>query len=163
MHLKNGLNSAVTIGPMLNRIRNMGPGAFVVAAFIGPGTVTTCTLAGANFGFGLLWAIVFATVATIILQEMAARLGVVTQKGLGESLRHIFSDSPARWPLFLLITLALYMGNAAYEAGNVSGAALGLQAVFDSDPSWGFPWWRACFSGRELIDISSASSSRSSS
>ena len=68
----------VTIARMLNRLRKIGPGAFVVAAFIGPGTVTTCTLAGANFGFGLLWAIVFATVATIILQEMAARLGVVT-------------------------------------------------------------------------------------
>jgi len=130
----------VTIDPMLSRLRKIGPGAFVVAAFIGPGTVTTCTLAGANYGFALLWAIVFATVATIILQEMAARLGVVTQKGLGESLRQIFSDSPARWPLFLLITLALYMGNAAYEAGNVSGAALGLQAVFDSDAG-AFRWF----------------------
>ena len=112
----------------------------MVAAFIGPGTVTTCTLAGANYGFALLWAIVFATVATIVLQEMAARLGVVTQQGLGESLRHIFANSPARWPLFILITLALYMGNAAYEAGNVSGAALGLQAVFDSDASV-FRWY----------------------
>ena len=131
---------------MLGRIRNVGPGAFVVAAFIGPGTVTTCTLAGANFGFELLWAIVFATVATIILQEMAARLGVVTQQGLGESLRRIFADSPARWPLFLLITLALYMGNAAYEAGNLSGAALGLQAVFDSDAS-AFRWFIIGISG----------------
>ena len=130
----------VTIARMLNRLRKIGPGAFVVAAFIGPGTVTTCTLAGANFGFGLLWAIVFATVATIILQEMAARLGVVTQAGLGESLRSIFSDSPAKWPLFVLITLALYMGNAAYEAGNLSGAALGLQAVLDSDGSV-FRWF----------------------
>jgi len=125
---------------MLRRIKKIGPGAFVVAAFIGPGTVTTCTLAGANYGFALLWAIVFATVATIVLQEMAARLGVVTQQGLGESLRHIFANSPARWPLFILITLALYMGNAAYEAGNVSGAALGLQAVFDSDASV-FRWY----------------------
>jgi len=125
---------------MFRRMQKMGPGAFVVAAFIGPGTVTTCTLAGANFGFGLLWAIIFATLATIILQEMAARLGVVTRAGLGESLRNIFSESPARWPLFTLITLALYMGNAAYEAGNVSGAALGLQAVFDGGES-AFDWF----------------------
>ena len=125
---------------MLSRLRNIGPGAFVVAAFIGPGTVTTCTLAGANYGFALLWAIVFATIATVVLQEMAARLGVVTQQGLGESLRTIFADSPARWPLFILITLALYMGNAAYEAGNLSGAALGLQAVFDSGAE-AFRWF----------------------
>ncbi|WP_293610903.1 hypothetical protein [Ponticaulis sp.] len=46
----------------------IGPGALVAAAFIGPGTVTACTMAGANFGFGLLWALVFASVATIILQ-----------------------------------------------------------------------------------------------
>lgn len=125
---------------MFKRLRKIGPGAFVVAAFIGPGTVTTCTLAGAKFGFGLLWAIVFATLATIILQEMAARLGVVTQAGLGESLQKIFSESPAKWPLFILITLALYMGNAAYEAGNVSGAALGLQAVFNGGEA-AFNWF----------------------
>jgi len=125
---------------MITRFRKIGPGAFVVAAFVGPGTVTTCTLAGANYGFALLWAIVFATVATIVLQEMAARLGVVTQQGLGASLSSIFAGSAARWPLFLLITLALYIGNAAYEAGNVSGAALGLQAVFDSDASV-FKWF----------------------
>jgi NRAMP (natural resistance-associated macrophage protein)-like metal ion transporter len=60
----------------------IGPGALVTAAFIGPGTVTACTLAGANFGYALLWALVFATAATIILQEMSARLGVVTGRGL---------------------------------------------------------------------------------
>jgi len=61
------------------RLRNFGPGALVAAAFIGPGTVTTATLAGANFGYALLWALVFATLAAIILQEMAARLGTITQ------------------------------------------------------------------------------------
>ncbi|MEL6957123.1 MAG: divalent metal cation transporter, partial [Pseudomonadota bacterium] len=52
-----------------------GPGVLVAAAFIGPGTVTACTLAGSNFGFALVWALVFATLATIALQDMAARLG----------------------------------------------------------------------------------------
>ena len=55
---------------------SIGPGALVAAAFIGPGTVTACTTAGAGFGFALLWALVFATVAAMILQGMAARLGV---------------------------------------------------------------------------------------
>ena len=64
----------------------IGPGALVAAAFIGPGTVTTCTLAGANFGFALVWALVFATLATMILQDMAARLGVMGRVGLGEAL-----------------------------------------------------------------------------
>ena len=63
----------------------IGPGAYVTAAFIGPGTVTTCTLAGANFGFVLVWALVFATLSTILLQDMAARLGAGAQRGLGEA------------------------------------------------------------------------------
>ena len=114
---------------IITRLKNIGPGALVAAAFIGPGTVTACTLAGANYGYTLLWALLFATIATIILQEMSARLGLVSKKGLGENLRDIFSSSPLKWPLFALIIVALYVGNAAYEAGNLSGAALGIQAI----------------------------------
>ena len=112
------------------RLKNIGPGALVAAAFIGPGTVTACTLAGANYGYALLWALLFAVAATIILQEMSARLGLVTQKGLGENLRELLSGSVFKWPLFSLIIVALYLGNSAYEAGNLSGAALGIQAIF---------------------------------
>lgn len=114
---------------MLQKLKSVGPGALVAAAFIGPGTVTACTLAGANFGYALLWALVFATLATIVLQEMSARLGVVTQRGLGETLALILENSLWKWPLVALIGVALYLGNAAYEAGNLSGAALGIQAV----------------------------------
>lgn len=114
---------------MIAKLKNIGPGALVTAAFIGPGTVTTCTLAGANFGYSLLWALVFATLATIVLQEMAARLGTVTQKGLGENLRLLLADSTWRWPMTGLIGVAIYLGNAAYEAGNISGAALGMSAL----------------------------------
>ena len=116
---------------MLKRIKNIGPGALIAAAFIGPGTVTACTLAGANYGYTLLWALLFATVATIILQEMSARLGLVTQQGLGETLRIMLNQSVWKWPLFSLIMVALYLGNAAYEAGNLSGAALGIEALTD--------------------------------
>lgn len=119
---------------MLKRIRNIGPGALIAAAFIGPGTVTACTLAGANYGYSLLWALLFATFATIILQEMSARLGLVTQQGLGETLAIIFRQSKWKWPLFGLIIVALYLGNAAYEAGNLSGAALGLGSLSNNAP-----------------------------
>lgn len=117
---------------MLKRFKNIGPGALVSAAFIGPGTVTACTLAGANFGYALLWALLFATVATIILQEMSARLGLVTQKGLAENLAEVLKTTVWKWPIFSLISVALYFGNAAYEAGNLSGAALGLEAVLNA-------------------------------
>jgi len=45
---------------LFKQLRELGPGALVAAAFIGPGTVTVCTLAGANYGYALLWALLFA-------------------------------------------------------------------------------------------------------
>ena len=70
-----------------NWFKNMGPGPLIAAAFIGPGTVTVCTLAGVSFGFALLWSMVLSIVATLVLQEMSARLGIITQKGLAEIIR----------------------------------------------------------------------------
>jgi len=110
-------------------LRGIGPGALVTAAFIGPGTVTVCTLAGATYGYALIWALGFATIATIALQEMAGRLGVVTRRGVGEALRAALMDSVWQWPVVALVLLAIYGGNAAYEAGNLSGAALGADAL----------------------------------
>jgi len=114
---------------MFERLKRLGPGVLVTAAFIGPGTVTTSTLAGANYGYALLWALLFATFATIILQEMAARLGTVTQKGLAEVLLDALRHSTWKWPLILLIGIALFAGNSAFEAGNLAGAALGVDAI----------------------------------
>ncbi|MFN4183985.1 MAG: Nramp family divalent metal transporter [Hyphomonas sp.] len=108
---------------------SFGPGALVAAAFIGPGTVTACTLAGANFGFALVWALVFATAATIILQEMTVRLGILGGAGLGEALVAPGTPAALKWGAIVLVLMALALGNAAYEAGNITGGALGLRAI----------------------------------
>ena len=113
----------------MKRKLSFGPGALVAAAFIGPGTVTACTLAGANFGFALVWALVFATVATIILQEMTVRLGILGGSGLGEALVAPGTPAILKWGAILLVLAALALGNAAYEAGNITGGALGLRAI----------------------------------
>lgn len=110
----------------------IGPGALVTAAFIGPGTVTTCTLAGANLGYALVWVLVFATVATIILQEMTVRLGLIGGNGLGEALVAPGVPQALRWASVALVLVALALGNAAYEAGNLSGGALGMRAVLNT-------------------------------
>ena len=109
---------------------SIGPGALVAAAFIGPGTVTACTLAGANFGYVLVWALVFATVSTIILQDMSARLGAGGRLGLGEALIQSVSAGWMKWVLGGLVFAALAIGNSAYEAGNLAGGALGADALF---------------------------------
>ena len=109
------------------KLPKIGPAILVTAAFIGPGTVITASLAGANFGFSLLWALLFSVVATIILQEMAARLGVVTQQGLGENIRHTFQHPLLRAIAITLVVSAIVSGNGAYQSGNISGASLGLE------------------------------------
>ncbi|WP_179335970.1 Nramp family divalent metal transporter [Winogradskyella costae] len=109
--------------------KNIGPGPLVAAAFIGPGTVTVCTLAGVNFGFTLLWAMALSIFATVILQEMAARLGIVSQKGLSEIIREEIKHPIVKGIAVLLIISAIVIGNAAYEAGNISGGALGMEAI----------------------------------
>ncbi len=115
---------------MLKRLRAIGPGALTAAAFIGPGTVTTATLAGAGYGYALVWALVFATIAAIILQETAARIGVVSQRGLGEAVMERLAAAPMmKWFAGALIVSALVVGNAAYEGGNIAGAALGVEAA----------------------------------
>ena len=110
---------------------SIGPGAIVAAAFIGPGTVTACTLAGANFGYALIWALVFATLATIVLQEMTSRLGVIAQQGLGTALLSMSENKVIQSLIVGLVIVALYIGNAAYEAGNLAGAALGIQGMVE--------------------------------
>jgi manganese transport protein len=107
-----------------------GPATLVTAAFIGPGTVITASLAGANYGYALVWALLFSVFATMVLQEMAARLGIVTGRGLGENLRDLVQQPLLRWPLLLLVIAAIVVGNSAYQGGNISGAALGADALF---------------------------------
>ena len=115
----------------VQKLKNVGPGALVAAGFVGPGTVTTCTVSGASYGYTMLWALLFATVATIIFQEMAARIGIVTQEGLGENIRDRISHPVLKWIAIVIVIIAIFIGNTAYETGNITGGILGIQAVAD--------------------------------
>lgn len=117
-------------GQRTSALRRMGPGLLVTAAFIGPGTVTTASLAGADYGFALIWAVVFSVASAIILQEMAARLGVVTREGLGQAMRTTFDNPVVKVLAAVLVVGAITLGNTAFQTGNVIGAALALEAVF---------------------------------
>ncbi|MEM7315556.1 MAG: Nramp family divalent metal transporter, partial [Planctomycetota bacterium] len=112
-----------------NWFKKFGPGLLVTAAFIGPGTVTKATTAGAHFGYALLWAVAFSVFATIVFQEMASRLGIVTKAGLGEAIRDTISQPILRTLSLALVVTAIVVGNAAYQAGNIAGAAAGLTSL----------------------------------
>ena len=110
------------------KFKNIGPGALVAAGFVGPGTVTTCTVSGASYGYTMLWCLLFAT---IIFQEMASRIGIATQEGLGENIRDRISNPALKWIAIVIVIIAIFIGNTAYETGNITGGILGIQAVFD--------------------------------
>lgn len=115
-----------------------GPSTLVTAAFIGPGTVTVCTLAGVNTGYMLLWALLFSVIATIVLQEMTARLGLITRKGFGEAIRSEIRNPMLNTSAILLVLGAVVIGNAAYESGNISGAILGWNEIL---PAMEYSLW----------------------
>ena len=120
--------------------KKLGPGVLVAAAFIGPGTVTACTLAGVNFGFSLLWAMLLSIIATYVLQEMSARLGIITQKGLADVIKQELRNPWIRNSVIGLIFSAIIIGNASYEAGNIGGATLGMEALFGLKYSKSYPF-----------------------
>jgi Mn2+/Fe2+ NRAMP family transporter len=111
---------------------NLGPGPIVAAAFIGPGTVTVCTLAGVNFGFGLIWALALSVVATVVLQEISGRIGLVTGMDLAQLIRNQKQNPILKVALIVLVLSAIGLGNAAYESGNISGSNLGLQIFWEA-------------------------------
>lgn len=111
----------------------IGPGAMVAAAFIGPGTVTTASVAGASSGIALLWAVAFSVFATLTLQELSLRTALATQKDLATLVRDLGRGAWWGSLLVLLVILAIGGGNAAYQSGNLSGAGIGLSAALPID------------------------------
>lgn len=104
--------------------------SIIPAAFIGPGTVTTCSKAGAAYGLSLLWALTFSTAATFILQEAAARITIASGKSPGEIIALKFMGKRTRWLKILLFGMVTF-GCAAYQAGNILGAVAGLELLID--------------------------------
>lgn len=81
-------------------------------------------MAGSRFGLDLLWTLTFSTIGTIILQEAAARVTIASGLSLGEVLTKTYG-SRIQWLLTALF-IAVALGCAAYQAGNILGAVSGL-------------------------------------
>lgn len=107
----------------------------ISAAFIGPGTVTTASKAGAGYQLQLLWALAFSTVATILLQEAAARIAIGSGKSLGQILAEKYSTIRGR-RICVVLFFAIATGCAAYQAGNILGAVSGLEIMSSVPRRW---------------------------
>lgn len=121
---------------MNQKLTNIFFWGIISAAFIGPGTITTAASAGAGFGYSLLWALVFSTIACIVLQEASARLRLAIEKNLGEILNAYFKDKKHGFAIVLLVLGSIIFGCAAYETGNILGAVAGSGLVLSVNPVW---------------------------
>lgn len=104
----------------------------ISAAFIGPGTVTTAVTAGSQYQIQLLWAVVFATVACIVLQEASARIVIASGLNFGQAMEIKFGNKIGFWMKWIMAGPVL-LGCAAYEAGNILGAVSGSSILFGGD------------------------------
>jgi NRAMP (natural resistance-associated macrophage protein)-like metal ion transporter len=100
----------------------MGPGLITASVDNDAGGITTYSLAGAQFGTRLLWTLGPITVALIVVQEMSARMGVVTGKGLADLIRENFGVRTTFW-----ISVALVIANLANTIAEFAGVAASLQ------------------------------------
>src|ERR1041384_8453157 len=101
----------------------LGPGFITANVDNDPGGILTYSQAGAKFGYELLWTLIPTTIALIVVQEMAARMGAVTGRGLSDLIREEFG---LRLTFFTMAVLGLAdLGNIAAEfAGLASGMGI---------------------------------------
>jgi NRAMP (natural resistance-associated macrophage protein)-like metal ion transporter len=100
----------------------VGPGLIAANADNDAGGITTYSLAGAQFGYNLLWVLVVITLALAVTQEMGARMGAVTGKGFGDLIRERFG---ARWAAFaIVVMLVANLSNNVAEFAGIAAALL---------------------------------------
>ena len=119
----------------------MGPGIITSNVDNDAGGITTYSLAGAQFGLKLIWSLIPIMIALIVIQEMCARMGVVTGKGLSDLIREKFG---AKITFYLMIGVFLTnMGNVFSEfAGLAAGMEIFGVNKFISVPIGAFlVWW----------------------
>lgn len=133
-----GKGTHMMLRKIKGRVIQASPGALVTAAFIGPGTITTCIKSGYTASYSLVSIMIIATIIAILIQYYSAKLGIITQRSLSQNIVHSIS-SPLMLSLSkLLIIIAIFVGNCAFEAGNFTGGALGLKMLAEANTNTPF-------------------------
>lgn len=120
------------------RILNVLFWSIISAAFIGPGTVTTMSKAGVYFHYDLMWTIVFSIIACFVLQEASARIAIYSGMNLGSAIAKTFKAKKSKILIFILIIVAIIIGSAAYETGNILGSVEGIKFILVKVPKYYF-------------------------
>ena len=98
----------------------IGPGIITGSVDNDAGGITTYSVAGAVYGYGLLWTLIPSFIALLVIQEMNARMGIVTQKGLADLIRE---NSGVRITFFVFAAMLIAdLGNTVTEFAGVAGS-----------------------------------------
>jgi len=116
--------------PLKTLLSFLGPGFLVTVGFIDPGNWATNIEGGSRFGYELLWVITLSTIMLIVIQNMAAKLGIATGKSLAVNIRERFSP-----PVVAFLGLTIVLACAATDVAELLGGAIGFNLLF------GLPLW----------------------
>jgi len=116
--------------PFRKLLRFLGPGFIVTVGFIDPGNWATNIEGGSKFGYQLLWVITLSTFMLIIIQHMAAKLGIATGKSLAVNIRENFSR-----PISAFLGVTIVLACVATDVAELIGGAIGFNLLFN------FPLW----------------------
>jgi Mn2+/Fe2+ NRAMP family transporter len=125
----------------------LGPGFITANVDNDPGGILTYSQAGAKFGYTLLWTLIPTTIALIVVQEMAARMGAVTGKGLSDLIREEFGLR-ATFVTMAILSIADFGNIAAEFAGLASGAGVFGISKYISVPIGALVVWAVIVRGR---------------
>ncbi len=102
----------------------MGPGIITANIDNDASGITTYSVAGARFGYGLLWTLLPTTIALVVIQETIARMGVITGKGLSDLIRENFGVKAA-----FFMMLGLFVANFGNTVANLAGWAASMEIL----------------------------------
>ena len=109
-----------------------GPAYLVSVGYMDPGNWATDLEGGSRFGYALIWVILMSNMMAVLLQTLAARLGIVTGKDLAQACRSEYSKA-ASFALWIMCEIAI----AATDLAEVLGTILGLNLLFGLPLLWG--------------------------
>ncbi len=116
--------------PFKTLLSFLGPGFLVTVGFIDPGNWATNIEGGSRFGYKLLWVITLSTIMLIVIQHMAAKLGIATGKSLAANIRDHFSR-----PVTAFLGGTIVLACVATDVAELIGGAIGFNLLF------GMPLW----------------------
>jgi NRAMP (natural resistance-associated macrophage protein)-like metal ion transporter len=120
-----------SVHPLPRFIRSLGPGFVTGAADIDPSTIATYIQAGAKFGLGLIWMILFQLPSMIAIQEMCARLGLTTGKGLAQIIKIKYSNR-----IVIIISGLLFFVNTINIGADLGAMGASVNILIPETPAF---------------------------